>query len=161
MLCYLAARRQVRLGRRFFRPVFFLWALCCMYIILLHRYDDTHVLFWAIIKNGYTLSVWSQKRVQPGVKKQIHPTSHAKYWPKTHDTRFGEKKDPSTPVNGMLGFQPFLVIIMLNHLPILVVYVVLHCCFRHLLVFRLFCFLSIFTTSTSIGDNEARPHYLQ
>ena len=31
----------------------------------------------AIIKNGYTRSVWSQNRVQPGIKSKIHSTSHA------------------------------------------------------------------------------------
>ena len=34
-------------------------------------------LFWAITKNGYTRSVWSQKRVQSGIKSKIHSTSHA------------------------------------------------------------------------------------
>ena len=31
----------------------------------------------AITKNGYTRSVWSQKRVHPGIKSKIHSTSHA------------------------------------------------------------------------------------
>ena len=31
----------------------------------------------AIAKNGYTQSVWSQKRVQPGIGSKIHSTSHA------------------------------------------------------------------------------------
>ena len=31
----------------------------------------------AITKNGYTRSVWSQKRVQPGIKSKIPSTSHA------------------------------------------------------------------------------------
>ena len=32
---------------------------------------------WAITKNGYTRSVWSQKRVHAGIKSKIHSTSHA------------------------------------------------------------------------------------
>ena len=35
------------------------------------------IFFWAITKNGYTRSVWSQKRVHPGIKSKIHSTSHA------------------------------------------------------------------------------------
>jgi len=68
---------------------------------------------WAITKNGYTWSVWSQKRVHAGIKSKIHSTSHA----------IGQKQ--IVPVFqrlwpgytckwllclAWLGFQPFLII---------------------------------------------------
>ena len=68
-----------------------------------------------ITKNGYTRSLWSQKRVHPEIKSKINPTSHA-IASKTNRTRYWEMR---TRVHMemvlMLGFQPFLVIFFLNN----------------------------------------------
>ena len=48
-----------------------------------NKYSETtgitylYLFFWAISKNGYTRSVWSQKRVQSGIKSKMHSTNHA------------------------------------------------------------------------------------
>ena len=74
------------------------------------RVPGSRVWERAITKNGYTRSVWSQKRVQPGVKSKIHSTSHA----------IGQKQIvpvfqrlwPGYTCKWLLcsGFQPFLII---------------------------------------------------
>ena len=54
-----------------------------MYLVHIYsgvdKYDirTSYVFFFVITKNGYTRSVWSQKRVQPGIKSKIPSTSHA------------------------------------------------------------------------------------
>ena len=113
--------------------------------------DDIYIIR-AKTENGYTRSVWSQKRVQPGIKSKIHPTSHA----------IGQKQ--IVPVFERKGrtyickwllclvgcFQPFLFFFLLNHFAdeYSVLYIVLHCCFgRHFLqFFCLFLLFQFFTT---------------
>ena len=59
-----------------------------------------YIYIRTISKNGYTRSIWSQKRVHPGIKSKIHPTSHAIGQNKSYP--FLRDDDPGTPVNGVL-----------------------------------------------------------
>ena len=75
--------------------------------------DDIYIIR-AKTENGYTRSVWSQKRVQPGIKSKIHSTSHA----------IGQKQIvpvfqrllPRYTFKWLLCFQPFLIICYFEYL---------------------------------------------
>ena len=77
-------------------------------------YTPSHVFVWAITKNGYTRSVWSQIRVHAGIKSKIHSTSHA----------IGQKQIvpvfqrllPGYTCKWLLCFQPFLIICYFEYL---------------------------------------------
>ena len=102
----------------------------------------------AITKNGYTRSVWSQKRVQAGIKSKIHSTSRAIGQNKSYP--FFRDYDPGTTVNGYYARSLGRLSTVSEYLllRVFVLYLVVYAFGRYfLLVLGLYLLFKFFTTS--------------
>ena len=102
----------------------------------------------AITENGYTRSVWSQKRVQAGIKSKIHSTSRAIGQNKSYP--FFRDYDPGTTVNGYYARSLGRLSTVSEYLllRVFVLYLVVYGFGRYfLLFFGLYLLFKFFTTS--------------
>ena len=115
---------------------------------------------WAITKEGYTQSVWGQKRVHSGIKSKIH--HEPRDWQKTNRTRFPEMNEPGTPVNGYKYYAWLSTVLgyffcFTLGLRVFVVYIVLHCCFGRYFLFSFLVYFCSFSFSLRVSFHSIQP----